>query len=270
MALDRVVDSAVLDGALSATANAIREKTGSTERIAWDEAKGFSDVIVDVYEAGKKAEYEARWNAIHDSIENFGCKNAFSGAPWTNDTFRPTRDIHTDSSYMMFRDSRIAGDLPAMLEEWGIQITFEPGIAMQYTFFGTKFTRLGVFDFSDCQHMNGCFSDSLELVTIDKIICNKNTKFTDAFDWLYALENIRFEGELANDGLNLQDCEKLSKASLESIVNVFSTTASFSATLSKAAVDKAFETSAGANDGSTSPEWLALKATRPNVTILLA
>ena len=270
MALDRVVDSAILDSAMVSTANAIREKTGNVERIAWNEAKGFSDAVGDVYEVGKKAEYEARWNAIHNSLSNWGCRNAFAGASWTNETFRPTHDIYVDDAYMLFRHSRIAVDLPALLEELGVQITFVPGTAMQYTFYGTQFTRLGVFDFSDCYYSNGCFSDSLELVTIDKIICNKNTKFSDAFDWLYALENIRFDGELAKDGLNLQDCEKLSKASLESIVNVFSTTASFSATLSKAAVDKAFETSAGANDGSTSPEWLELVATRPNVTILLA
>lgn len=220
-------------------------------------------------EAGKKAEYESRWNAIHNSLSNWGCRNAFAGASWTNETFRPTRDIHVDDAYMLFRHSRIEVDLPSLLEELGVQITFQTGIAMQYTFYGTHFTRLGVFDFSDCYYSNGCFSDSDKLVTIDKIICNKNTKFTDAFDWLYALENIRFDGELAKDGLNLKDSTKLSRESLESVVNVFSTTATFSATLSKAAVDKAFETAAGANDGSTSPEWLALKATRQNVNIIL-
>ena len=41
-------------------------------------------------------------------------------------------------------------------------------------------------------------------------------------------------------------------------------------TFSKTAVNKAFETSAGANDGSTSAEWLALVGTKPNWTISLA
>ena len=64
MPLDRVVDSAVLDGAMTATANAIREKTGSTERIAWDETKGFTAPVDEVYEAGRKAADEAFWNII--------------------------------------------------------------------------------------------------------------------------------------------------------------------------------------------------------------
>ena len=48
------------------------------------------------------------------------------------------------------------------------------------------------------------------------------------------------------------------------------TTTGLTVTFSKTAVDKAFETAEGANDGSTSPEWLALVATRPNWGIGLA
>lgn len=62
MAYDKVVDSAVLNGAMTATANAIREKTGSTEPIPWNETNGFKDSIEEVYEAGKKAEHDALWN----------------------------------------------------------------------------------------------------------------------------------------------------------------------------------------------------------------
>lgn len=271
MSYDRIVDSAVLDNAMTATANAIRRKTGSTDKIAWNEANGFTDAVDEVYEAGKTAENDDRWNAIHKSIRDWGAANAFSGAAWTKDTFRPTQSmIDVDSAYMMFRNSRIEVDLPALLNELGVQITFVRGIAMQYTFNGSHFTRLGVLDFSDRGYTNGCFSYSDKLVTIDKIICNRNTKFTDSFDDLSSLENILFEGELATDGLNLRGSKKLSKESITSAFSVFSTTAAISATFSKVAVDKAFETSAGANDGSTSAEWLALKATRPNVTILLA
>lgn len=230
----------------------------------------YAEKVIEVYEAGKKTEHEAKWNAIHDSIEAYGCHNAFSGASWTKETFRPIRNINVYSSYMMFRHSRIAVDLPKLLEELGVQITFQALSAMQYTFYGTQFTRLGVFDFSDCYYSNGCFSDSDKLVTIDKIICNKNTKFTDAFDWLYSLENIIFEGELAKDGLNLQDSTSLSKESILSIINVLSTTTTgLTVTLSLDAVNKAFETSAGANDGEKSPEWNDLVADRNwNISLL--
>lgn len=45
MANDRVVDSAVLDAAMTYTANRIRNKTGGTDLIAWDSAKGFGDAV---------------------------------------------------------------------------------------------------------------------------------------------------------------------------------------------------------------------------------
>ena len=45
MAFDKVVDSAALDAAMTYTANRIRNKTGGTDQIAWDSAKGFGDAV---------------------------------------------------------------------------------------------------------------------------------------------------------------------------------------------------------------------------------
>jgi len=45
MALDKLVDSSQLNGALSSTANAIRGKTDSQELLQWDMNEGFSDAV---------------------------------------------------------------------------------------------------------------------------------------------------------------------------------------------------------------------------------
>ena len=45
MAYDKVVDSAVLDAGLKATANAIRGKTGDSALIEWKNADGFKDAV---------------------------------------------------------------------------------------------------------------------------------------------------------------------------------------------------------------------------------
>lgn len=45
MAYDKVVDSAKLDTAMGATANAIREKTGGADLIPWDESTGFASAV---------------------------------------------------------------------------------------------------------------------------------------------------------------------------------------------------------------------------------
>lgn len=45
MAFDKIVDSAVLDAAMTYTANCIRNKTGDTNQIVWDSVKGFGDAV---------------------------------------------------------------------------------------------------------------------------------------------------------------------------------------------------------------------------------
>ena len=45
MGFDKLVDSVKLNGALTATADAIREKNGGSAKIPWDAVKGFADVI---------------------------------------------------------------------------------------------------------------------------------------------------------------------------------------------------------------------------------
>ena len=54
MAYDKVVDSAQLDAALTYTANRIRNKTGDTNQIMWDSAKGFGDAV-DAITSGSSA-----------------------------------------------------------------------------------------------------------------------------------------------------------------------------------------------------------------------
>lgn len=54
MAFDKVIDSAALDAAMTYTANRIRNKTGDTNQITWDSAKGFGDAV-DAITSGSSA-----------------------------------------------------------------------------------------------------------------------------------------------------------------------------------------------------------------------
>ena len=65
MAYDKVVDSAVLDAAMTYTANCIRNKTGGTDQIAWDSAKGFGDAV-DAISSGGGNPFEA-----FESLQSF-------------------------------------------------------------------------------------------------------------------------------------------------------------------------------------------------------
>lgn len=56
MAYDKVVDSAALDAAMTYTANHIRNKTGGTDQITWDSAKGFGDAVDAISSGGNPFE----------------------------------------------------------------------------------------------------------------------------------------------------------------------------------------------------------------------
>lgn len=55
MAFDKIVDSTALDAAMTYTANRIRNKTGGTDQIMWDSAKGFGDAVDAISSSGSSA-----------------------------------------------------------------------------------------------------------------------------------------------------------------------------------------------------------------------
>ena len=112
-----------------------------------------------------------------------------------------------------------------------------------------------------------------KLESVEKIILppqSANIAFkTHGFQGLTNLKEIRFEGYFFGN-VEIKNSKLLSHDSIVSIINALSPDISDVAlTLHLDAVNKAFETSEGTNDGSTSNEWLALIATRSNWTISL-
>ena len=143
------------------------------------------------------------------------------------------------------------GDTKSLLEivdatEWG-DGGLKPSYANNMFSNPTLHTVLGEIDFSECVNVNSTFSSASTLI------------------------NIRFKaGTLSRSIDTLSGCRVLSKESLTSIVRGLSDTASGQTlTVSRTAVNKAFETSEGANDGSESTEWTALVGEKSNWTISL-
>ena len=100
---------------------------------------------------------------------------------------------------------------------------------------------------------------------------DENTTFSNTFRDCTKLKDVIMEGTIGQNGFDTHWSTAVSKASIKNIIECLSTTATgLTVTLSKTAVDKAFETSTNAVNGSTSNEWVALIATRNNWTISLA
>lgn len=122
----------------------------------------------------------------------------------------------------------------------------------------------------------GC--DKLQSVYLkinSKIPTTATDVWNETFEWCYELTDLEVSGYNKWSGLSLKHSTKLTKDSIENVIKSLYATpyapnGAPNITLSKTAVDNAFETSEGAADGSTSAEWLELIATKSSWTISLA
>lgn len=251
------LDVLVKNGSLIDIGAAIRTKNGLSTRYLPSEmsiaieaidtsgGSGGEGGYDEGFEAGKQDAYNTFW----DDFQNNGNRNhyyyAFSYYNFDDSTYNPKYPIKTGTS------------------NTGGQNLF-------YSSYGITDTKVDI-EFE--KTANGAFNSAKKLKTIRKMIVNENTTFTNTFNGAEALETINVEGTIGK-AISLAPCTLLTKASITSIINALSTTTSgLTLTLSEAAVNKAFETSEGANDGTTSAEWEALGGTNrecQNWTIALS
>ena len=225
-----------------------------------------------VFEAGKKAEYDAFWDTYQTNGERSNYGYAFAYYGWTEDSFKPKYDMLTVNSIGIFMYSRIKVDLVEYLEKLGIKLEFSSTAASKaQIFFSSWFTRIGIINVENAASMAEAFRNMPYLETIDELVVNEVTNFHDTtFRDCKALKNLKITGSIATT-LDLQWCP-LTKASIESVINALAVSPNISrptVTFSLNAVKNAFETSTGAADGHMSPEWEALILKKPAWNIYL-
>lgn len=233
--------------------------------------------------------YEDRdleWWRVYQHVDGIGegwYHYMFAGSRWNKETFKPRYDIKCYATspgncvQMFYMHNRNAGepyDLVEHLAELGVELDLSYFGALFQCFQYAGFSRVGVIDLTGASSSYGlyCVLANSSIETIDKLVLKEYSfdYYGNEFQGADALKNLTIEGVIANNNLNFSACTKLTKASHVSIFEHIHVTKTISITLSKTAVDTAFETSEGVADGSTSAEWLALVASRPNCTISLA
>jgi hypothetical protein len=230
----------------------------------------YAGKVDEVYEAGRKSQYDEFWDKYQKYGNPASFDYMFAGEGWTRDTLKPKYDIIVKGQAVgMFNANSMGGDLVELLSQLGVRLDFSQSTNISTCFSWSAFTRVGEI----CANIEGLytiFGNCRELVTIDKLKVKENITYNSWFNNCFALENLTIEGVIGQNGFNVQWSTKLSKASWISIINALSeTTSGLSITGSLTSVNTAFETSAGANDGSTSAEWLNLIANKNNWTVNL-
>lgn len=224
-------------------ANAIREKTGTTEKIKPSE---FASKIDDVYvagqnaggggydegfEDGKAAEYDAFWDAFQN---NGNRTNYYMAFPyWEDACYNPKYPIVTASS----------------------------GTVANMMFDSAKITDTRVDIFVNCSTAASMFRVCKNLKTVKRLVLTENTTaFGNFATNCTALENLNVEGVI-NGSIDLH-WSPLTRESVEKVVAALSSSAT--------GLTVTFNNTQMENINGGSNWWVDLKATKPNWSFALA
>lgn len=225
------------------------------------------------YAEGKQAEYDAFWDAFQQNGNRTNYENAFSGQSFDFTNFFPKYDIrptgYTEGTFYAWERASHSGSLVQRLKECRVVLDTSKCTHLGRVFAFSQITEIPTIDCTGLTaNTQQVFAHNYgRLNKIQKLIVKEGIEFTN---WFINtdIEEVIFEGVISTGSLNLQWAKRLNKASWISIINTLSaSTTGLSMTGSLESVNTAFETSAGAKDGSTSTEWLNLIATKSNWTI---
>lgn len=249
---------------MKAIADEIRAVTGETDPLTLDD---MAENVPKVFEAGKKDEYDAFWDAFQENGNRINYSGLFAATTLDpRKWFKPKYDIVPTSLYMftwVAGDSVKQTDFAQLFNEAGIRFDTSQCTQFQYAFTAGK--RFGIIDTRSATNIGiQIFYTNSALETIDELIVHENLSFGRmTFQGCSALKNLKVTGTIGKTGFDVQDCKKLSRESIESIINALSeSTSGLTVTFSKTAVVNAF----GSVDNA---QWQTLLSSKPNWTISL-
>lgn len=222
-----------------------------------------------VYEAGQEIGKQTAYDEFWDTYQNYGKRTlyayAFGGEGWKNKTFKPKYPITVVNGKYAFSASYMQNWEEVILDTSNMT----DASFMFQTYYGSNLPVIDMRKLSSTYTTQYMFGTCYYLVTIEKLIVSENTKYqTSMFTGTKKLENITFEGTIANNGLDLSPCTKLSGESIVSVVEALSDTKSgLAVTLSQTAVDNMAFPITG-NNG-TYNSWTDLEQSKTNWTISL-
>ena len=251
---------------------------GYSEGFAEGHAEGMKAGNEEAYNVGLTAGIQqgkqAEWSEFWDGLQDYGNREAYNNAfsRYTDSMFYPKYDIKPTACNYLFASCTIK-NLKQRLIDCGVKLDISKSTTALEMFNNcSEITHIPILDTTSVNSLTYFISNCTKLVEVEKIIlkADGSQTFSNFLGYCNALESVTIEGVIGNNGVSTRQSAKLNKASIISIINALSTTKSgLSVVFNSAAVNREFATSDGAADGSTSAEWLALVATRPNWNIVL-
>lgn len=184
-----------------------------------DKLRLIANNVQKVFDSGKKAENKEFWdNALYSSSGTY----KFAGSCWTDETFRPPKDITLYGNCNGCFYSSFITNFIKILDDLNITLTFNNPTSASTMFAYAKVTHFPAIDLSTCSSCNGLFNSCTELTYVDSLKLPKLASITQAFQNCKALTDITINGEIVSNGLNFQWSTLLTTKSLSSILKALS------------------------------------------------
>ena len=267
-----------------------------------------SEAVEKAHTAGLKSGKEAEYNSFWDDALKNGKLEYFAyavGSIFNDDNFKPNRKLvpkskaacstceHYNEGSLINNACDIYGRAPtettAAVAEGifrGAKITklnedtidWQCVPRMDYAFSSSKITQVTGINAKNCISMKYLFKWCNALKKVEFVNYNQVVYWTDAFYSCGKIEHVRFFTDYDEEGkrtesirasIDFGDCSKLTFDSIINIMEALSDDVSRTVTLSLAAVNKAFESDVGANDGSTTYDWLDVSTKKTNWKVVL-
>ena len=229
------------------------------------------------YIEGEKAGYvtgeQDGWGTVWDCIQAKGKRTDYQRAfmNWRTGEWKPKYDMKpTNMSYMFYSFAPSDTSLPDLLNNAGINLDLSGcDVSGQFTSY-SSLTDLGTLDISKGNKSLSLFIYHAALKRLHLKLNPNGHELSGCFTGCTGLTELIIESGYVNKSISVSPCP-LNKASIISVFDaLMDSVTGQTVTLKKTAVNKAFETSEGANDGSNSDEWNTLVASKPNWTVSLS
>jgi hypothetical protein len=163
----------------------------------------YADKVDEVYEKGKKDEYDAFWDRFQKDSNGYRktyLTNAFAGAGWCDDNFKPKYDIKpVGNAAGIFRQTNVR-NFKKCLEDCGVVLDLSQATSLQYAFAYTTYIRiLPKLDFSSATETTQAFYQSKNIESIEELKVSATTVFVNnVFYGCTGLTHLIMTGELAS------------------------------------------------------------------------
>ena len=188
-------------------ASKIREKTGATTQYKSDEMPNGID---EVYEAGKKAEWDAFWDAYQENGNRTLYEAAFMRQFWNGANFKPKYDIRPNGAapnmFAQFggscnsaTDGKPAYDIAQILEDCGVILDTSKVINFANFFYHSSISRVPEINVTSATTvLTGLFALARKLLKIDKFVLKEDGSniFNNTFQGNISLTDITIEGTI--------------------------------------------------------------------------